>query len=51
MSEQPEPGTPEAPDDTAGEATVRRAQPEHEHVRTAGETAVDDAIGGADDPR
>jgi hypothetical protein len=43
----PETPTNQAPDDAA----VQRHNASHDHVRTEGETAVDDALGSADDPR
>jgi hypothetical protein len=45
MGDQPQGTVPAPPEDAAPEP-----EPEHGHVRTAGETDVDDAIGGADDP-
>jgi hypothetical protein len=50
MSEQPNIPTPEAPEDEAQSPTTQPQPPEHEHVRTIGETTVDDALGAADDP-
>jgi hypothetical protein len=44
MGEQPQVPAPQQPEDSAPE-------PEHGHVRTVGETDVDDAIGGEEDPR
>jgi hypothetical protein len=43
----PETPVDQAPDDTA----VQKHNPSHDHVRTEGETDVDDALGSADDPR
>ena len=42
----------EQPSDTTGEAPDAPVTPpeEREHVRTQGETSVDDAFGAADDP-
>jgi hypothetical protein len=48
MSEQPRTGAQEPPDDAEQEAGPPREP--WAHVRTEGETAVDDALGGADDP-
>jgi hypothetical protein len=50
MSEQPRDGSHDTADDPREDGTPEPAAPEHGNVRTAGETAVDDAIGGADDP-
>jgi hypothetical protein len=46
MSEQPNDLVVESLDDTPAEAP----QIHHEHVRTEGETSVDDALGTSDDP-
>jgi hypothetical protein len=45
MSDQPE-----TPKDPGAGPPPEPPEPEHGNVRTAGETAVDDAIGGADEP-
>jgi hypothetical protein len=50
MSEQPETGAPQAPGDAEQGVTPRPVPRPPEHVRTAGETDVDDAIGASDDP-
>jgi hypothetical protein len=49
MTEQPNVGPERAEREAQGAA--QRWEAEHEHVRTDGETAVDDAVGAADDPR
>lgn len=51
MTEQPSGGGEEAPAVTDDAAQTAPDATEHEHVRTEGETTVDDALGGADDPR
>jgi hypothetical protein len=51
MSEQPADGSGDTVADPREDDPPEPAAPEHGHVRTTGETAVDDAIGGADDPR
>jgi hypothetical protein len=43
----PETSTNQAPPDGA----VQKHGASHDHVRTEGETDVDDALGSADDPR
>lgn len=48
MSEQPNDLVVEPLEHTRSETEVVQAH--HEHVRTEGETAVDDAIGASDDP-
>jgi hypothetical protein len=47
MTEQPKDRAPE-PEDTGADGRTRPFVPDH--VRTAGETDVDDAIGASDDP-
>ena len=50
MTEQP--NTVHEPEESTTGAQLRGegAAPEHGHVRTDGETAVDDALGATDDP-
>lgn len=50
MSEQPNAATPEPREDTGPDVAAHPEPSEHEHVRTIGETTVDDALGTADDP-
>ena len=56
MTEQPSSPnaqTPSEPEDRVPDRdrVPERRQAERGHVRTEGETSVDDALGGADDPR
>ena len=53
MSEQRDDGTAGATDSQAGGTAATPASDwasTHPHVRTEGETGVDDAVGGTDDP-
>jgi hypothetical protein len=50
MSEHPGTGAPQVPADAEHDATPRQVPHPPEHVRTTGETDVDDAIGASDDP-
>jgi hypothetical protein len=49
MTEEQASTTPQPNDEPTAESAPT-PQPLHEHVRTDGETAVDDAWGTADDP-
>lgn len=51
MSDQPNIPPAEPVEDDAQAPATQPEQSEHEHVRTIGETTVDDALGAADDPR
>jgi hypothetical protein len=52
MSESPNERIPETPTNQAPpDDAVQKHNASHGHVRTEGETDVDDALGSADDPR
>jgi hypothetical protein len=51
MSESANERIPETPTNQApSDAVDQRQNASHDHVRTEGETNVDDALGSADDP-
>jgi hypothetical protein len=52
MSESPNERIPETPtNQPPPDDAVQKHNASHGHVRTEGETDVDDALGSADDPR
>jgi hypothetical protein len=50
MNAQPNGTTQDAPDKQSKPVVPAHVPVAHEHVRTEGETGVDDALGAADDP-